>query len=83
VTKYVHTLVRQILKLEDTDVIGELSTFQDLGMDSLMMIEMNNMTQNMLGQRANISLTAVKDCTTVSQLSGRIYDIISRGGTKP
>lgn len=43
----------------------------DLGMDSLMMIEMKNVVQSTLGKRATITVSSVKDCHTVNQLAAR------------
>lgn len=64
-------MIRQILKLGKDDPMSDDENFQDLGMDSLMMIEMKNVVQSTIGKRATITVNSVKDCHTVTQLATR------------
>lgn len=66
---FVKELIRMTLKMYKTEDIGDDFNFQDLGMDSLLMVEMKNLLQSSFGKRAKLSLTAVKDCKTISELS--------------
>lgn len=71
VKRFVRSMIRQILKLGKDEVMNDDENFQDLGMDSLMLIEMKNVVQSTLGKRATITVGSVKDCHTVNQLANR------------
>lgn len=79
--KYIKQIIRITLKMNENEKIDNHASFQDLGMDSIMMVEMKNGLQASVGKRVKISINSVKDCRTVSELSARLVDIIS--GTEP
>jgi acyl carrier protein len=62
------------LKLEDDDV--GTGNFKQLGMDSLMTIEMLNFLQRTLKERAKISHTQLRGTTSVQLLANRIVGLI-------
>jgi acyl transferase domain-containing protein/NADPH:quinone reductase-like Zn-dependent oxidoreductase/acyl carrier protein len=72
----VRSVISSILKL-DAD-FGDESNFTDLGMDSLMMIEMKNAVQSIMGKRVTITVTALKDCQNVTQLALKLMEMIGR-----
>jgi thioester reductase-like protein/acyl carrier protein len=76
VRKYLDTIIRGILRLDDED-LDPNANFQDLGMDSLMLIEMKNNVQAVLGARSKISIGTLKDCKTINQTSARLVELIS------
>ncbi|XP_035712782.1 phenolphthiocerol synthesis polyketide synthase type I Pks15/1 [Folsomia candida] len=80
-SKYIKQIIRITLKLNESEKIDDHANFQDLGLDSLMMIEMKNGLQSSVGKRVKISISSVKDCKTVAELSTRLVDLIS--GNKP
>lgn len=49
IKSYVCQILKQILKLDDDEVIDVNQKFSEMGMDSLMMLEMKNFLQTMLG----------------------------------
>jgi acyl transferase domain-containing protein/NADPH:quinone reductase-like Zn-dependent oxidoreductase/thioester reductase-like protein/NADP-dependent 3-hydroxy acid dehydrogenase YdfG/SAM-dependent methyltransferase/acyl carrier protein len=77
VRKYLGTIIRTILRLDEEETIDPNTNFQDLGMDSLMLIEMKNNLQAILGSRAKISIGTLKDCKTINQASARLVELIS------
>src|SRR5665811_584050 len=46
-------------------------------MDSLMTIEMKNILQSVIGNRAKITASSVKDCSTINQLATRVVELVS------
>jgi acyl carrier protein len=77
VANFLKRLTRLTLKMDPNEEIDDHTNFQDLGMDSLMMVEMKNGLQASVGKRVKISINAVKDCKTVAQLSARLVELIS------
>lgn len=81
--KYIKQIIRITLKLNETEKIDDHATFQDLGLDSLMMVELKNGLQSSVGKRVKISINSVKDCKTVSELATRLVDLISGNNPIP
>ncbi|XP_035705542.1 phenolphthiocerol synthesis polyketide synthase type I Pks15/1 isoform X2 [Folsomia candida] len=75
--KFLKRLIRITLHMDKNEEIDDNVNFQDIGMDSLMMVEMKNGLQASVGKRVKISINAVKDCKTVAQLSDRLVELIS------
>ncbi|XP_021967558.1 probable polyketide synthase 30 [Folsomia candida] len=69
--------------MNENEQIDDHANFQDLGMDSLMMVEMKNGLQSSVGKRVKISINSVKDCKTVAELSARLVDLISGNESIP
>lgn len=74
--KYVKIMVRNMLKMDSDEPIDDLTEFQTLGVDSLMMLEMKNCIQSVLGSRLTISAQDLKDCTNAESLASRLLDMI-------
>jgi thioester reductase-like protein len=70
-------MIRQILKLDQDEPLNDEENFQDLGMDSLMMIEMKNMVQSTMGPRATITVHSLKDCNNINDLTARLLQLLS------
>jgi acyl transferase domain-containing protein/NADPH:quinone reductase-like Zn-dependent oxidoreductase/acyl carrier protein len=66
----VKSVVRRILKLEAD--IGDEEDFQELGLDSLMMIEMKNAVQSTMGKRVTVTVSELKDANNVAQLAATL-----------
>ncbi|XP_035707663.1 mycocerosic acid synthase-like polyketide synthase [Folsomia candida] len=77
VKKFIKKLLRITLKMDKTEEIGDHVNFQDLGLDSLLMVELKNSLQSSFGKRVKISINSVKDCKTVAELSERLVELIS------
>jgi acyl carrier protein len=78
VTSLVKSVISTILKLEAD--FGDEDNFQDLGMDSLMMIEMKNSVQSTMGMRVKLTVTDLKDAPNVNQLASKLTQLINGGG---
>jgi acyl transferase domain-containing protein/NADPH:quinone reductase-like Zn-dependent oxidoreductase/SAM-dependent methyltransferase/acyl carrier protein len=74
---FVRMMIRQILKLDKDEPLNDEENFQDLGMDSLMMIEMKNMVQSAIGNRATLTVNSVNDCSNVNELTARLIKLMS------
>ncbi|CAL8085106.1 unnamed protein product [Orchesella dallaii] len=58
--------LRTVLKLDDNELINEDGNFQEMGVDSLMFVEIRNHLQSLLGERVTITASAFKDCNTIN-----------------
>ncbi|CAL8128355.1 unnamed protein product [Orchesella dallaii] len=74
--KHIKIFVRNILKMEANELIGDSTDFQSLGVDSLMMLEMKNSIQNLLGSRLVVTPSHIRDCNNVELLANRFMDLI-------
>ncbi|CAL8112507.1 unnamed protein product [Orchesella dallaii] len=74
--KHIRKFVRSLLKMEVNEPIGDTVDFQSLGIDSLMMLEMKNSLQSILGTRLIITASQVRDCNNVTLLANRLLDLI-------
>ncbi|CAL8084937.1 unnamed protein product [Orchesella dallaii] len=70
------TILRVILRLDDTDVINDDGNFQEMGVDSLMFVEIRNSLQALLGDRVKVNASSLKDCNTVNLLSETLVKVI-------
>jgi len=61
ISKTLKIIIREVLRLPQDEAIDGEAKLQEMGMDSLMMIEMKNMIENLLGERAQVPNAAVKD----------------------
>ncbi|XP_021946582.1 phenolphthiocerol synthesis polyketide synthase type I Pks15/1-like [Folsomia candida] len=77
VRRFLKRLIRITLKMDKNEEIEDQVNFQDMGFDSLLMVEMKNGLQASVGKRVKISINAVKDCKTVAQLTDRLVELIS------
>jgi acyl carrier protein len=76
IRRFVRMMIRQILKLGQDDPLNDEEKFQDLGMDSLMMIEMKNTVQSAIGNRATITVNSLKDCNNINELTTRLLQLL-------
>ena len=67
----IKSTVRDCLRLENTDLILDNTAFADIGVDSLMMIELKNLLQSLLGEKVTLSVNSLRDCTTTALLAKR------------
>lgn len=72
--KYVAKAVGSLLKLDDKEDVDIHRNFQDLGFDSLMMVELKNSVQTLLGDRVTLLVDDLADCNTVAALSTRLME---------
>ncbi|CAL8084808.1 unnamed protein product [Orchesella dallaii] len=69
-------IVRNILKLDEGDNIDYDANLQDLGVDSLMFVEIKNGVQALMGDRLIVSASAIKDCDTINLLGDTLVSLI-------
>lgn len=73
---FIKSTVRVTLKMEEDEEIDDNTEFQVLGIDSLMMLEMKNGLQNVLGNRMTLTAAQLKDCNNTEMLANRLVDIL-------
>lgn len=74
--KFIKSTIKNVLKMEEDEDIDDNAELHALGIDSLMMLEMKNGIQNMLGTRMTITAAQLKDCTTTELLASKLLDIM-------
>jgi acyl carrier protein len=77
---YIESILRQILKLDKTEPIDENQNLQEMGLDSLMMVEMKNFLQTLMGNRVTVSASSLQDCHNLVDLTNRLVDLIEGSG---
>jgi thioester reductase-like protein len=77
---YLENILRQILKLDKNEPIDENQNLQEMGLDSLMMVEMKNFLQTLMGSRVVVSASSLQDCHNVVDLTNRLVDLIEGSG---
>lgn len=70
-------MVSDVLQLESSDAIDIHQGFFDLGMDSLMAVELKNKLQQQLGSAVTLSNTLVFDYGSIEKLAGYLLDLTS------
>ncbi|CAL8085358.1 unnamed protein product [Orchesella dallaii] len=65
----IQNILRTTLKLDDGDSIDDHLNFQDMGVDSLMFVEIKNSLQMLFGDRLTINASTLKDCSNASDLT--------------
>lgn len=76
IKSYVGTILRQILKFDDDEAIDENQNFSEMGMDSLMMLEMKNFLQTMLGKNITMNVSEMSELTSVNKLASHVMQLI-------
>ncbi|CAL8146754.1 unnamed protein product [Orchesella dallaii] len=78
--------LKNMLKLDESDDIGDDLDMQELGVDSLMFVEIKNLLQTLLDKKLTLTPSSIRDCNTVTQISNRIVALIEgthKIGIKP
>ncbi|CAL8085190.1 unnamed protein product [Orchesella dallaii] len=60
------SILRTTLKLDDMEVVNCDSNLQEMGVDSLMFVEIKNCLQTLMGERVTVNAGALRDCNTVN-----------------
>ncbi|CAL8131186.1 unnamed protein product [Orchesella dallaii] len=80
-------IVYSVLRMDASDSINYNINFQDLGVDSLMFVEIKNLIQTLMGNRLVVSTSAIKESDTINFLGdtlvGLIEGDIEHDNTKP
>ncbi|CAL8140616.1 unnamed protein product [Orchesella dallaii] len=69
-------ILKIVLKLDDCETIDEEANFQEMGVDSLMFVEIKNHLQSLLGDRVTVNVSALKDCNTIKLLVQTLVKLI-------
>lgn len=80
VKSHTKIVLRHVLRLDVDENIDENMDLQDMGVDSLMLLELKNHLQEVLGDRVIVTQAAMKDCNTVNLLADRLVQIIEEEG---
>ncbi len=66
-----------LLKFEEQEQIDIHKSFQDMGLDSLMVVELKNILQVLFGSRLTLSVDTMSDCNNIALLSQRLSELAS------
>ena len=75
--KYISQGVGMLLKFEEQEQIDIHKSFQDMGLDSLMVVELKNILQVLFGSRLTLSVDTMSDCNNIALLSQRLSELAS------
>jgi acyl transferase domain-containing protein/acyl carrier protein len=73
---YIRNLVQQVLHLRDSEQLSEAQGFFEMGMDSLMAVELKNKLQRAVGSKYPLSNTIVFDAPNIEALVNKIALIL-------
>ncbi|CAL8087651.1 unnamed protein product [Orchesella dallaii] len=79
--EYLKTQLRSILKntlkMDNLEVIDDNISMQEIGVDSLMFVEIKNCIQTLLGDRVVVSINTIKNFGTVNLLAEALVKLIN------
>ncbi|CAL8085094.1 unnamed protein product [Orchesella dallaii] len=75
-TEQLRNILRIILRLDENDVINNDGNLQEMGVDSLMFVEIRNALQALLGARVTVNVSALKDFNSVNLLAQNVVNLI-------
>ncbi len=73
--KYISQGVKSLLKFEEQEQVDIHKSFQDMGIDSLMVVELKNILQGIFGDRISLSTDIINDFNTISLLAEWLFKI--------
>ena len=73
---HVSTVLKEILGLSPSESIDEKKGFADMGLDSLMAVELKNRLQASIGKEAILATTALFDYSSIEKLSQYIAQLL-------
>jgi len=76
--KHIHAVLHQILGMRDDPVINDEQKFFEMGMDSLMSIELKNRLQNDIGQQVFLPTTLAFDYPTINTLTNHLLKTLDQ-----
>jgi acyl transferase domain-containing protein len=76
VRDYLIKLIKQVLKAQEEDKIDIKKGFFEMGMDSLMAVELVNTIQQALGDRCQVEPTAAFDYPSISKLTDYVLKLL-------
>ncbi|CAL8143533.1 unnamed protein product [Orchesella dallaii] len=76
IKEQLRSMLRSILKLDDSDKVDDNANFQEMGVDSLMFVEIKNSLQSLMGERLIVSASTLKDCNTITILADTLVELI-------
>jgi len=76
---YLKEVVRHILRLEEGESIDVDGSLQEMGLDSLMMVELKNAIQAVLGSRVTLNANDLADANSIKKLAVRLREKILEG----
>jgi len=72
---YIRLVIKETLSLRTTDVLDLDQSFDDLGVDSLMTMELKNRLQITLGEKS-LTMNSIEDNRTIRSLSAHINSLM-------
>lgn len=66
---YARIILTSVLRLEEGDKLRDDVDLKEMGVDSLMFVEIKNALQALLGERVTINTSALRECNTINRIS--------------
>jgi thioester reductase-like protein len=76
VKKFVVDSVKGVLGLQDSDMVDDRKGFFEMGLDSLMGIELKNRIQIGVGKAASIATTDIFDHSSIDRMTDHLYGLL-------
>jgi len=72
-------IVSQILKMDESEGLDIHQNLQEMGLDSLMMVELKNLLQGIVGSKATLTASLLQEANTISKLARKLREMILDG----
>jgi len=78
--KIIVTIVSHILKVDESEEkLDTHQNLQEMGLDSLMMVELKNLLQGVIGSKVTLTASVLQEANTISKLVKKLREMILEG----
>lgn len=82
VKEYARKILTSVLRLEEGEKLRDDVDLQEMGVDSLMFVEIKNALQALLGDRVTLNTSVLRECNTINLISDALVKQIEGGDVK-
>jgi len=69
-------IISQILKMDESEGLDIHQNLQEMGLDSLMMVELKNILQGIMGSKVTLTASVLQEANTISKLQKKLREMI-------
>jgi len=73
-------IISQILKMDESEGLDIHQNLQEMGLDSLMMVELKNLLQGVLGPHITLTASVLSEANTIHKLVKKLHEMIMYSG---